>query len=159
MTALNFEDEFKDNSKELVKVKITTIFDINTKHLGGNPNIKQGLPVSFEFRSDGIFRIGIFDNWKFDYQAINPKDIIKCEYKTEQEIRQSVSVGGLLMFGALAFGMKNKRKVISNYMLFDYKLNNIPVNCLFEAKDGQKLSQLVYKINEKMLNNKKILAR
>ena len=126
----------------------TLISFSETTHLGGNPNIRLNGLVNFELNNKGILRIRA----NHEYTIIATKDIIKCEFKTEQQIKQSVSVGGLLMFGVFALGAKKQTKITNSYMIFDYKLNNVPIKCLFEAVNGQKLSQLVYKINEMTMN-------
>jgi len=136
----------------------TTIFTVDATHLGGNPNLKQNEIVFFQIRSNNVFRIQLIHGSEYEYQVIKPTDIIKCEFKTEQEIKKDVTVGRLIGLGVFAFALKKKTKEITNYMILDYKINSILVNCLFEGRDGQELSKLVYKINGMMLTNEEAIT-
>ena len=147
----NKQDIIEKNDK---KEGATTILSINTTHLGGDPSLKQKQPVTFEARSDGTFRMNLGVGLNIDYKLINSKNIIRCECKTEQDISHDITMGRLIGFGIFALALKKEKKMINTYMILNYKINDITVNCLFGAKDGQKLSQLVYKINEAIMNNK-----
>ena len=132
-----------------------SVFDINTIHLGGHPNIEIDDRVVFQVKENGVFcmRLPIGNRKGFKHNIIDPSTIIKCECKTEQEIKQSVTFTRLLALGIYSLAFKKQNKITNFYMVFDYKLNGIPISCIFQASDGQKLSKLVYKINEAMVSS------
>jgi len=138
-----------------------SVFDINTTHLGGHPNIEIDDRVAFQIKENGVFcmRLPIGNRQGFKHDIIDPKTIIKCECKTEQEIKKSVTFTRLLALGIFSLAFKKQSKVTNFYMVFDYKLNGIPISCIFQSSEGQKLTKLVYKINEAMINsNTKVMT-
>lgn len=146
------------NEKINRKDNATTTLSVDTIHLGGNPNLKQNQPVVFQSRSNGAIRMNLGIGLNINYQAINTKTIEKCEFKTEQQISKDITLTRLIGLGVFAFAFKKERKTTNTYMVLDYKVNNILVSCMFSAKDGQKLSKLVYKINEVIINNENALT-
>lgn len=57
------------------------------------------------------------------------EDVESCKVQTERQITEGVSMGKLLFFGVLAFGMKGKQKELSKkYIVLRYK-------CLDEMRD------------------------
>ena len=73
---------------------------------------------------DGYFRL---DSDYSGSKIIEFKDIKDCRIQTEKQLSERVSMGKLLCFGVLAFGMKGKQKELSK----DYVL----VRCNYENED------------------------
>ena len=83
-------------------------------------------------KSDDI-KVIVFENkidFKFSYEdtrEIFIKNIKDCRIQTDKELIERVSMGKLLCFGVLAFGMKGKQKELTK----DY----VVVRCNYENED------------------------
>lgn len=83
-------------------------------YLGGHPSIKKEKNCDLTFQGNEIvLKAGTFKKYQYDLNSC------KIEYKSEEEIRKDVTLGRLLAFGILAFGLKKKTKVKRNFLVLD----------------------------------------
>lgn len=114
------EAEKQDQNR---KTQQNISFEESLIHLGGHPYLKQNEKVLFQIRNDKIYFNGYID----------PKDIIQCVIKTEEDIRKDVTLTRLVALGIFAFAFKKEKKEIRNYIILSYKLNGTPIDCLLRG--------------------------
>ncbi|GAA0765987.1 hypothetical protein GCM10008908_03200 [Clostridium subterminale] len=69
---------------------------------------------------------------------------MNVQLKTEQDIKESISLGRLLVFGVFVLGMKRKSKIISqNYMVMRIKENNEEIDLIFQTEEYYNLINLI----------------
>lgn len=70
--------------------------------------------------------------------------ILDIELKTEQDIKESISLGKLLVFGVFALGMKGKSKTISQeYIVLRVKENDNEIDLIFQTEQYYNLINLI----------------
>lgn len=117
--------EFEAKQKDLERrsgIKVIQTFDVN--YIGGFKNISKCNKCVLEVCNDRLKVITM--NTSGDIFSI-PNNILmdyiqNVEIKTETEIKEKVSLGKLMFFGILAFGMNGKEStVIKNYITIEVK--------------------------------------
>ena len=105
-------------------------------------------------KSDDI-KVIVFENkidFKFSYddtREIFIKDIHDCRIQTEKQLSERVSMGKLLCFGVLAFGMKGKQKELSkDYVVVRYNYENEDIDLVLDLHYGNE--EFVREINNLM---------
>lgn len=115
------------------------------KYLGGHPAIigeKDGL---IQVNKAGIiFEPGL----TLETLYIPIENIIRGEFKTDEQITKDVTLTRLLAFGVFAFGMKKKRKEITNYVVLTYTENEIENTILFQTKTAGAFASSIMKARQ-----------
>lgn len=121
------------------------------RHLNGHPYIPQNALVDFDIINDkiqlSIPKIEGDPLQQNEYkEEINPKNILRCEAKTEQEITYDVTIPRMLLLGPLALADKKKNvRETHHYLYLSYTIKGIEINCLFESS-----SENVYAIQSEV---------
>ena len=69
------------------------------------------------------------------------KNIVDVSIKTEQEIKERVSLGKLICFGVLAFAMKGKEEVLSkSYLMITVKDREDYLGILLDSSNNANLA-------------------
>jgi hypothetical protein len=89
-------------------------------YIGGFPEISGGenLKVNLKLNSEKLL-IEFFT--KKLAKDIKIEDIIDAECSTEEQISKDITLGRLIVFGALAFGLKKNNKITRKYAVITYK--------------------------------------
>jgi len=137
------------NTKKLAREEFMTDAKLFTtaicEYLGGHPDIEQRTIGNIYVNKKGIF----FDaslSPKFIYIPI--QNIIKSEFKNEEQISKDVTLTRLLAFGIFAFGLKKKRKEVQNYLIVTYDENGIENTIIFESKNASALASAMIKARQ-----------
>ncbi|MGH4138297.1 hypothetical protein [Clostridium sp.] len=106
-------------TKDNYNISNNIIERFNIKYLGGGfPDIEGGHDGIIEFKDEGIFFI--INNHK---RYISRKTLIKAEIQSKQQISQEISLGKVLVFGILAWGMKDNKTTTENCLVITFQDN------------------------------------
>jgi hypothetical protein len=78
------------------------------KYVGGFREISGNIPINIKISKDKFYVE--FINNKVT-KSIDVKNIVDAECSTSEEVNRQVSLGKLLIFGVLSFGMSTKKEV------------------------------------------------
>lgn len=79
-------------------------------------------------------------------KQIKYSDVLDVSIQTETQIKEKVSLGKILVFGVLSFGMKGNQSTISQeYLVMKVKYNNEDLDLIFSVGNAY---QAVKNINE-----------
>lgn len=105
------------------------------KLIGGIPNILGGRNGELKMTKDNItLEFNGVDGMK--KYKISKNDFINAEIMSKETIENKVSIGKLLCFGVLAFGMKNKKQIIDNYVVINHMVENDKKSIVLELNGG-----------------------
>ena len=103
-------------------------------YIGGFKSLEPQKSVQLEICSD---RIRLNTN---KIQNILYKNIVDVSIKTEQEIKERVSLGKLICFGVLAFAMKGTEEVLSkSYLMITVKDREDYLGILLDSSNNANL--------------------
>ena len=103
-------------------------------YIGGFKSLEPQKSVQLEICSD---RVRLNTN---KVQNILYKNIVDVSIKTEQEIKERVSLGKLICFGVLAFAMKGKEEVLSkSYLMITVKDREDYLGILLDSSNNANL--------------------
>lgn len=120
------------------------VHDMFAKYMGGLPDITGDKNITISVKENNIF-ISFQNN--LITKDIPMNSVVNAEIKSETQITNEVGLGKILVFGVLAFGMKNKKTHVENYLLLTYKdieLNQI-VNMVIFSRQLEQLTQTIRK--------------
>jgi len=137
------------NAKKLAKEEFMTDAKLFTTaicdYLGGHPDIEQRTIGNIFVNKKGLF----FDaSMSPKYFYIPIQNIIKSEFKNEEQISKDVTLTRLLAFGIFAFGLKKKRKEVQNYLVVTYDENGIENTIILESKNASALASAIIKARQ-----------
>jgi hypothetical protein len=137
----NKKSEFKEKQKNGgPAVGVDTV-----KYLGGHPDIRNEVDGLMVVNSAGIF----FEvTLTFFNLHIPVENIIKAEFKTEEQISKDVTLGRLLVFGVFAFGMKKKKVEKLSYLVLTYTDSGIENTIVFTNKNAGPLASAIMKVRQ-----------
>ncbi len=72
--------------------------------------------------------------------------VTNAEIKSETQITSEIGLGKLLVFGALAFAMKDKKSVVKNYLVITCNKNGNEVSIIFESFIPERIVREIRKI-------------
>lgn len=117
--------------KEKEKKRNPIIEEIKVKYYGGFKDLcGKGSCIIIQ-EIDKIRFLIIKDEGGVVKRNYSYDNIKSCSIMTESQIQEQVSLGKLLFFGALAFGMKGKQKEITNEYI------------VLEILEGEQLSSVI----------------
>lgn len=114
-------------------------------YLGGHPDLMTNGQGMFSVNKTGLLFVATLSNNAI-FIPIN--DVIKAEFKTDEQISKDVTLTRLLAFGIFAFGMKKKRREVTNYLIVTITVAGIEGTVLFESKIASKLASAVVKAKQ-----------
>ncbi|HHW00189.1 MAG TPA: SHOCT domain-containing protein [Clostridiaceae bacterium] len=115
------------------------------EYLGGHPDIAQRTIGNIYVNKKGIF----FDvPLSTGYIHIPIQNIIKSEFKNEEQISKDVTLTRLLAFGIFAFGLKKKRKEVLTYLVVAYNEDGIENTIIFESKNASAVASAIIKARQ-----------
>ncbi|WP_346938185.1 hypothetical protein [uncultured Clostridium sp.] len=141
------EDEYEDEGLEYEGIKYFGNF------IGGFKDIGYCEFLRVDFFKD---RIGIeIKDLKKDIKEnryIKLNDVLDVKIQTETQIKESVSIGKLLVFGILSFGMKgNEKTLIDEYVVMKVVYNNDELNLIFKMSDSYNFIKDINRFKEEYL--------
>lgn len=115
------------------------------KYLGGHPDIPG--------EADGIMNInsaGLFFEVALTLSNLHipVQNIVRAEFKTEEQISKDVTLTRLLAFGIFAFGMKKKKVEKTSYLVVTYKENSLENTIVFSAGNAGLLASSIMKVRQ-----------
>lgn len=116
------------------------VLEIEMKYIGGFSDINGGYKANIEIKENEI-EITIGDSLTSFKKNIPMDMVINAEIKSETQITQEVGLGKMIVFGALAFGMKNKKNIVNNYLVINCDENGNKRDLIFESG----LSEIIVK--------------
>lgn len=123
------------------------IESLNVKYMGGIPNISVNSKNSFEITKEGLLILTATNSTPYlggSKETLVPWGSIKnVSFQNEKSIQQQVSLGKLLVFGVLAFGMEGKEKSINNEYLVLEVEDKKNYSIILQPKDRQN-NQTIY---------------
>lgn len=148
---------YEETKEEYLKNGYHYIEPFFITYIGGISNISTNNKVSFTITKEGLLLL--YDQKSYPCVSYSDKKLIKWDniknisFQTEQNIKEQVSLGKLLVFGVLAFGMKGKDKNISNeYIVLNINEDLKEYNMILQAEkqeDNQrKYNDLIEYINQ-----------
>ncbi len=127
-------------------IKKVDVNDPSAKYIGGFPDVAGGKKASIVVKEDeikiiihGLTGENIFKNI--------PMDIIaNAEIKSETQITKEVGLGKLIIFGVLAFAMKNEKNTVRNYLVINCIENGEKRDLVFESRLVEPIVREIRKI-------------
>lgn len=127
-------------------IKKVDVNDPSAKYIGGFPDVAGGKKASIVVKEDeikviihGLTGENIFKNI--------PMDIItNAEIKSETQITKEVGLGKLIIFGVLAFAMKNEKSTVRNYLVINCIENSEKRDLVFESRLVEPIVREIRKI-------------
>lgn len=89
-----------------------------------------------------------------DYKDIPREDIISVRYMNETELRDSISVGKVLVFGWVGLAMKNQKEVNKEYIILTCKYEDKVIDVALNSTYGSNNSVCFEKINNYIMDGK-----
>jgi len=137
------------NAKKLAKEEFMSDAELFAtaicEYLGGHPDIAQRTIGNIYANKKGIFFDAALST---GYIYIPVQNIIKSEFKNEEQISKDVTLTRLLAFGIFAFGLKKKRKEVHNYLVVTYNENGIENTIIFESKNASAVASAIIKARQ-----------
>lgn len=122
-------------------LQMSMVYNLYTAdYLGGSPKVpkhQEGLKMM-------VIPQGIMFGNKLDLLTFD--EIKKVSFRTQQQIEKDVTLTRMLAFGWYSLAMKKKKKVISNYLVFDCEKGGMPYKMVFAGGDVQSIYQEVFYI-------------
>ncbi|MBN1075971.1 hypothetical protein DVV91_16745 [Clostridium botulinum] len=107
------------------------------KYIGGIKNISINSNVTIKLFKEGISFTYLSGTERRNYM-IHSNEIEDISIQTQQSIQEKVSVGKLLVFGILAFGLKGKQKELNKeYLVLNVNKNNENFNVILDCRNIQ----------------------
>ena len=125
-------------SKESDLMITTYRYEYNCMYLGGFKNIAGGKSSTLRFNPNYLHII--FSGEKIN---ITKENIKSMEIITNQQLSQEVSLGKLIIFGLLAFAMRDTKTQVKNFLLIKCTYVNEDINLLFELKASDKIEECI----------------
>lgn len=122
--------------------------DNYASYIGGLSDVEGGKSVKVSILNEKI----VLDFTRTVQKAdeFNPPTVIKmdninyAEIKSEEQLRNDISVGRILVLGILAFG--KQKQVVNNYTLINYQDNNTERNLVLQSPNNETLVKTIKKI-------------
>lgn len=124
----------KDNKERYKKYNIL-YEEHDAIFMSGLPYVEGGKKATLTVNGKGFF-IKIDG---YEEIPIYSQDIIDVEIKTNEQITKEIGVGKLLVFGIFAFGMKNEKTIVKNYICVNCRISDKIQNVIVESKNTQQL--------------------
>lgn len=125
------------------------------KYCGGHPNVVQDCKVRLDWYKNGHLNI-CFKGIGFEINDYVPYDDVKIYSKTEQQIKEDVTLTRLALFGVFAFGMKKEKVNNKYYMVVEYKNSNGEIiNLILDNLDQYKFNKSLSILEKHKKANKK----
>jgi hypothetical protein len=104
---------------------------LGVNYKGGFKDISVETPIIIDLLQEGIS----FNNLMYE-KVIPFENILNISLQSKQYIENQVSLGKLMFFGILAFGMnKNQKKFNDEFIVLNLKDNNENYNVLIQANE------------------------
>lgn len=121
-------------------------------YVGGHPDITKEMKMN----------IVVGDKFELHYMfkkmAIDYANIERVEFKTEEQISKDVTLGRLLLFGVLAFGLKKKSVHKTGYLVITYKDEVLgEQKMIFRTKQAGEIASSILKKKKEVLQEKEVL--
>ena len=129
--AIKFDKEEKAKGRIFVYTKL--------EYLGGLPTIAGGKDAMISVYNNHL-EILIQGNGKMN---VNIEDVVNAEIQSQQSIQSEVSLGNIIFYGAYAFGMRDSKTVVNNYLVLTYNDNDEKRTLIFQT---DKLENIVREI-------------
>lgn len=109
---------YRHDKKYKARLKETDCISINSfDYCGGSDYVAKNCKVELLWGNDGILTL-CFGN--FRREQIPFENISKITAKSEQQIKNDVTLTRLALFGVFAFGMKKETTDTRYFLVFDY---------------------------------------
>lgn len=130
------------NKKKFTSQGYNYIAYCGVEYKGGIKNISIDTPVTIGLLKEGLSFTTIVGD-----RIILFKNIIDISLQSRQYIESQVSLGKLIVFGILAFGMnKNQKKINDEYIVLKVNDDDGEYNILLQAQDYTNNQQVYNKI-------------
>ncbi len=131
----------RTNQKEGVLIR-----DVLAKYIGGFQDIEGGCSAQIAVKEDSVDLLLPSGKFMTPGKIKIPMDmIITVEVYSETQITKDIGLGKLVLFGALAFAMKNSKTDVKNYLLLSYNDEGKKRDLIFESS---MLGQIVREIRK-----------
>lgn len=138
-------DRAEKFTEKVNKEKGIEVRDFNSKYIGGFQDVIGGIKADIMVKQNEI-QIGLWRTGKIDYKFIPMDIVINAEIKSENQIAKEVSLGKMIVFGALAFAMKNEKSVVKNYLVISCDENGYRRDLVFESNYSERLVKEIRRI-------------
>lgn len=112
---------------------------VNVRYIGGFKEISGGKQVNFDLTHSQV-KI-VFSPQQI--KSINISDIIDVECSTEDSITREVSLGRMLVFGALSFGMKKEKHTVRRFLVIKFMQDNTERSLVLEMYPDEVVSKIL----------------
>lgn len=106
----------KRNIEETDKKENVLVRDVSAIYVGGFPDVEGGSKAHIVVKKETINILfgGVMIQGQ---KSIPMSSVINAETKSETQITKDVSLGKLIVFGVLAFAMKDSKTTVKNYLV------------------------------------------
>lgn len=147
-----WHNEFTEKSDKR-KEEQNVFEEVGLIHVGGHPYLKANDLILFQIRKNNT--ICFYKNNIDTDKEIPMNQVVKYEFKTEDQIQKDATLGRFLMFGIASLALQKKTTSHNEYLYLTYIDNGITVECLFKNfGNKQVVGNIISAINRLKIESK-----
>ncbi len=121
------EKEEKENLRRKAQNILT---EIKLTHIGGHPYLQTNDNILFQIhKNNSIF---FYKENTNTGQEIPINQLVKYEFKTEDQIQRDATFTRFLIFGVASVAMQKKTQIHNEYLYLSYVQNGVNIECLLK---------------------------
>ena len=129
------------------EVKAGVIYSIwESTYIGGYDDVAGGKKAEillFKNKLDINFVTNMSNS-----KSINIENINTIKIMSQELIQNEISIGKMLIFGVLAFGMRDNKTTVNNYLVVNYNEDNLNYNVILSVLSNSAMENLIKKYKE-----------